>query len=73
MLGAQVVVVAALASWGLAWAAASVAALMAAQIGIMVPFLRSPVEGQALRVSAFGVPFYVLGMMLSAVALGGVA
>lgn len=71
MLLAQAVVVALLLSWGSASAAAGVGLLMAAQIWIMRPFLLRPDAATALRVSAFGVPFYVLGMMLSAIALRG--
>ena len=71
MLGAQLLVVALLLAWGSALGAAAVALLMGAQVGIMRPFLLGPDAGTALRVSAFGVPFYVLGMMLSAIALRG--
>jgi len=72
MLGAQAVVVGLLLSWGTPLAALAVVVLMVGQVGIMVPFLRKPDAGTALRVSAFGVPFYVSGMMVSAFALRGI-
>jgi chlorophyll synthase len=72
MLSVQVVVVALLLWWGSTVAAMGVLALMVAQLWIMRPFLAKPDADTALRVSAIGVPFYVLGMMLSAIALRGI-
>jgi len=43
-------------------------ALVLAQLPLMLTFIRQPVE-KALMLSAFGVPLYVLGMMVSAWAL----
>ena len=65
MLVPQVAVAALLLSWQLPWHAATVLALAALQVPIMAPFLRQPVA-RALRVSAFGVPLFVSGMMVSA-------
>lgn len=68
MAAPQFVVVAMLAAWGHPWHALAVAALLAAQIGMMVWFTRRPVE-RALFYSGFGVPLFVAGMMVSAFAL----
>jgi chlorophyll synthase len=65
MLVPQVVVALLLAHWQLPWHAAAVLALAVLQGPLMVKFLRQPVE-RALHVSAFGVPLFVSGMMVSA-------
>ena len=70
MAAPQVVVIGLLISWGAPIAAAIVAALLAGQFAMMASFLKSPVE-KALWYSGFGVPLYVLGMMVSAFALRG--
>jgi chlorophyll synthase len=44
--------------------------LSAAQLPLMVRFIQQPVE-KALSVSAFGVPLFVSGMMVSAWSLRG--
>jgi chlorophyll synthase len=51
--------------WQLPWHAAAVMALAVAQWPLMIKFLRQPVA-RALHVSAFGVPLFVSGMMVSA-------
>ena len=68
MAAPQVVVIALLLAWGAPIAALIVAALLAGQGAMMRTFLRAPVE-KALWYSGFGVPLYVLGMMVCAVAL----
>lgn len=68
MLLPQASVVLLLAVWGQPWHALVVLALMLAQWPLMQRFLREPIE-RALSVSAFGVPLYVSGMMVSALAL----
>ena len=68
MLLPQAVVVALLLQWGLPWHAAAVLALGLAQLPLMQRFVRQPRE-KALMLSAFGVPLYVSGMMVSAWAL----
>ncbi|MCU0635766.1 MAG: UbiA family prenyltransferase, partial [Gemmatimonadaceae bacterium] len=68
MLLPQLVVIGLLASWGATGRAAIVTLLAAIQAGIMVWFLRAP-RTRALYLSAFGVPFYVAGMMVTAFAL----
>jgi chlorophyll synthase len=68
MLVPQLVVVALLVMWALPLAAAVIATLVAAQLPLMRRFLRAPVA-QALFYSGFGVPIYVLGMMVAAVAI----
>jgi chlorophyll synthase len=49
----------------LPWHASAVLALTLAQWPLMARFLREPVA-RALHVSAFGVPLFVSGMMVSA-------
>lgn len=68
MLAAQAVVIALLASWGRPMHALAIGVLAAVQAGLMLWFVRAP-ESRALYLSAFGVPFYVSGMMVSAFAL----
>jgi chlorophyll synthase len=68
MLVPQACVAWLLLHWGATWHALAVAALMLAQWPLMRRFIASPVE-RALSVSAFGVPLYVTGMMVSAWAL----
>jgi chlorophyll/bacteriochlorophyll a synthase len=72
MLLPQAVVVGLLRSWGAAGAAIGVTALVVVQIALMARFLRAPRE-RALFLSAVGVPFYVSGMMVAAVALRSLA
>ena len=65
MLLAQAAVAVLLMFWQLPWHAAAVLTLALAQWPLMVKFLRQPIE-RALHVSAFGVPLFVSGMMVSA-------
>lgn len=65
MVMAQLAVALLLAFWQLPWHAAAVLVLTLAQWPLMVKFLQQPVE-RALHVSAFGVPLFVSGMMVSA-------
>jgi chlorophyll synthase len=67
----QVVVVALLLAWGQAWHAGVVAALLAVQILMMRRLVAQPVE-RALWYSGLGVPLFVSGMLVSALALRGV-
>jgi chlorophyll synthase len=64
----QALVVALLVAWDRPWHALAVAAVLAVQLAMMARFLRAPV-GKALWLSAFGVNFYVAGMMVSAFAI----
>jgi chlorophyll synthase len=57
-----------LTRWEAPWHGAVVAVLLAAQLAMMARFLRQPVE-RALWYSAYGVNFFVLGMMVTAFAL----
>ena len=68
MILPQVVVVGLLLSWGQPVHAAIVAALVVFQGLMMRRFLKAP-TAQALWYSGFGVPLFVLGMMVSALAL----
>jgi chlorophyll synthase len=54
--------------WGAQWHALAVLGLGLAQLPLMRTFVRQPKE-KALMLSAFGVPLYVSGMMVSAWAL----
>ncbi len=67
----QVAVIALLLDWGQPLHAAGVAGLLAAQALMMRRFLAAPVE-RALWYSGFGVPLFVLGMLVSAFALRAV-
>jgi chlorophyll/bacteriochlorophyll a synthase len=64
----QVAVIALLLDWGQPMHAAGVGALLAVQLVMMRRFLAAPVE-RALWYSGFGVPLFVLGMLVSAFAL----
>ena len=72
MLLPQAVVCALLLEWGMPTHALAVGALALAQGPLMQRFVREPVAW-ALRMSAFGVPLYVSGMMVSAWALRGLS
>ena len=71
MLAPQAVVVALLLGWQCPWHAAGVAGLMVAQAAMMRRFLKDP-RAHATWYSGFGVPLYVLGMLVSAFALRAV-
>lgn len=73
MVTAQVVVVLLLVHWGLPLAAGGVTLLILAQLPLMLRLVRDPSPRRALELSGFGVPLYVLGMMLSAFAIRGLA
>ena len=68
MVSAQIGVVSLLLAWHSPVHAAAVAALTLAQALLLRWFTLRPVE-RALKVSAFGVLFYVTGMMIAATAL----
>jgi chlorophyll synthase len=70
MLVPQAVVVALLLLWSAPWHAAGVAALTAMQALMMRRFLADP-RPRAVWYSGFGVPLFVLGMLVSALALRG--
>lgn len=71
MLAPQWLVITLLAVLGRPWHALAVGVLMLVQAGIMWWFVQEP-KGRALYLSAFGVPFYVSGMMVTAFALRAV-
>lgn len=68
MTAPQVVVIALLASWGQPVHAAIVAGLLLGQLLMMRRLLRDPIK-DAIWYSGFGVPLFVLGMMVSAFAV----
>ena len=61
----QVAVSALLLNWELPWHALAVLVLSFLQWPLLIQFLKNPIE-RALYVSAFGVPIFVSGMMVSA-------
>jgi len=61
----QVAVSALLLNWQLPWHALAVLLLSFLQWPLLIKFLKNPIE-RALYVSAFGVPIFVSGMMVSA-------
>ncbi len=68
MIAPQLFVVGLLVAWQQPVHAAAVAALIAAQLLLMRRFLRDP-TAHAVWYSGFGVPLFVIGMMVSAFAL----
>jgi chlorophyll synthase len=70
MLFAQWVVAILLLEWGSPNSALAVLLLSVCQLPLMLRFIENPVE-KALSVSAFGVPLFVSGMMVSAWSLRG--
>lgn len=72
MIVPQLVVIALLLLWGAQPFALAVAGLVTLQAVLMRRFLAAPSE-RAIFLSAFGVPFYVWGMMVTAFALRGPA
>jgi chlorophyll synthase len=72
MLVPQLVVIALLLIWSQPLHAAAVAALVAVQLRMMQAFIAAPRE-KALWYSGFGVPLFVLGMMITAFAIRGMA
>ena len=64
----QVAVLSLLGLWQLPLHALGVFGLLLAQFGLMAWFLKKPVD-RALYYSGFGVPLFVLGMMVSAFGL----
>ncbi len=68
MIVPQTVVISLLAFWDRPWHALTVSILTIVQIGIMLWFVKAPTS-RALYLSAFGVPFYVSGMMVTAFAM----
>lgn len=69
MLVPQALVIGLLAAWGSPWHAGAVALLLIVQVLLMARLLPSPRE-RAAWYSAWGVGAYVLGMLISAFALG---
>jgi chlorophyll synthase len=70
MAGAQVVVIALLAVWDYTLSAAIVTGVLAAQVAAMPKLLRDPAK-YAPWYNGVGVTLYVLGMLASALGLGG--
>lgn len=71
MIVPQLVVIALLLSWQAQAAAAVVTGLVGVQVWMLTRLVREPTADRALWVSAFGVPLFVLGMMVSAYSVRG--
>ncbi len=67
----QAIVVALLLSWGQPWHALIVSTLLLVQLGLMVRLLGDP-KGLAPWYNATGTTLYVLGMLVTAFAIGGI-
>ena len=72
MAVAQVLVVLLLLDWGRPAHAAGVAAVVVVQLWMSVRFVAAPVQ-KAIWFSGLGVTLYVIGMLISAFALRGLA
>lgn len=72
MLLPQILVVAFLFKWGATWHPWAIMGLISAQALLMARFLKNPI-GRATWYSAIGVNFYVIGMLISAFAIRGMA
>ena len=72
MILSQVAVIVLLVAWQKPWHALGIAALLVAQLIMMRRFL-AKVTQRALWYSGFGVPLFVVGMMVSAFALRGLS
>jgi len=70
MLVPQLCVIALLLAWSQPLHAAAIAVLVVLQVRMMLRFVAAPRE-RALWYSGFGVPLYVLGMMITAFAIRG--
>ena len=70
MLAPQVVVVVCMLLWDRPWHALAIGVLVVLQVVMMKRFVAMPSE-KALWYSGFGVPLYVIGMLVSAFALRG--
>ena len=70
MVAPQLVVIGCLIGWDRPWHAAGVTGLVVVQLFMMDRFLKQPTE-RARWYSGFGVPLYVIGMLVSAFALRG--
>ncbi len=70
MLVPQLLVIALLLAWSQPLHAAAVAVLVVMQVRMMLRFVAAP-RDKALWYSGFGVPLYVLGMMITAFAIRG--
>ena len=68
----QLAVIGLLVAWGQSWFALAIAASVAAQLAAMRVLLRDP-KGKAPWYNGTGVMLYVLGMMVTAFALRGLA
>ncbi len=68
MTHSQIAVIGLLLVWGHAYHAAAVAILLALQIGMMTRLGRDPIR-HALWYSGFGVPLFVIGMLITAFAI----
>jgi len=71
MVTAQVIVILLLVHWGNPLHAGAVTLLLVGQLPLMARLVATPTPRRALEMSGFGVPLFVLGMMISAFAVRG--
>lgn len=71
MIVPQLVIIGLLLNWDQGWHAVGVAVLLGAQMGLMVRLLKDP-KGYAAWYSFVGVTPYILGMLITAFAIGGI-
>jgi chlorophyll/bacteriochlorophyll a synthase len=71
MVTAQVIVILLLLHWGTPLHAGAVTLLLVGQLPLMARLVSTPTPRRALEMSGFGVPLFVLGMMISAFAVRG--
>ncbi|MBK1735960.1 bacteriochlorophyll/chlorophyll a synthase [Halorhodospira abdelmalekii] len=71
MIVPQLIVIGLLLSWGQLWHAVGVSLLLGVQIGLMVRLLKDP-KGYAAWYSFVGVTPYILGMLITAFAIGSI-
>jgi len=71
MVTSQIIVILLLVHWGSPFHAGAVTILLLAQLPLMARLVTMPTPRRALEMSGFGVPLFVLGMMISAFAVRG--
>ncbi|BAU57328.1 chlorophyll a synthase ChlG [Halorhodospira halochloris] len=71
MIVPQLVVIGLLLSWDQGWHAVGVSVLLGVQMGLMVKLLKDP-KGYAAWYSFVGVTPYILGMLITALAIGSI-
>ena len=71
MIVPQLIVISMLLTWDMGWHAVGVAVLLGIQMGLMIKLLKDP-KGYAPWYSFVGVTPYILGMLITALAIGSI-